>query len=92
MFAFLAPAGDLGCSSGPFLVGMVSDAAGGSLNKGIAAATVFHLLMLAGIMLCKHTAKRVKISKKKVRRPLLSVKPPKLTAISLHYYVNVILC
>lgn len=66
--------------------------AGGSLNKGIAAATVFPLLVLDGIMLCKHTAKRVKISKKKVRRPLLSVKPPKLTAISLHYYVNVILC
>lgn len=58
MFAFLAPAGDLGCSGGPFLVGMVSDAAGGSLNKGIAAAIVFPLLMLAGIMLCKHTAKK----------------------------------
>lgn len=58
MFAFLALAGDLGCSGGPFLVGMVSDAAGGSLNKGIAAATVFPLLMLAGIMLCKHTAKK----------------------------------
>ncbi len=56
MFAFLAPAGDLGCSGGPFLVGMVSDAAG--LNKGIAAATVFPLLMLVGIMLCKHTAKK----------------------------------
>lgn len=56
--SFLAPAGDLGCSGGPFLVGMVSDAAGGSLNKGIAAATVFPLLMLAGIMLCKHTEKK----------------------------------
>lgn len=58
MFAFLALAGDLGCSGGPFLVGMVSDAAGGSLNKGIAAAIVFPLLMLAGIMICKHTAKK----------------------------------
>lgn len=58
MFVFLAPAGDLGCSGGPFLAGMVSDAAGGSLNKGIAAATVFPLLMLVGIMLCKHTAKK----------------------------------
>lgn len=59
MFAFLAPAGDLGCSGGgPFLVGMLSDAAGGSLNKGIAAAIVFPMLMIAGIMLCKHTAKK----------------------------------
>lgn len=58
MFAFLALAGDLGCSGGPFLVGMVSDAAGGSLNKGIAAATVFPILMLIGIMLCKRAAKK----------------------------------
>lgn len=45
MFALLALAGDLGCSVGPTLVGMVSDAAGGSLKVGILAATVFPLVL-----------------------------------------------
>lgn len=49
MFALLALAGDLGCSSGPGVVGWVSQAAGGSLQAGLAAATAFPLLMLAGL-------------------------------------------
>ena len=41
MFAFLALAGDLGCSLGPTLVGFASDAVGGNMKAGILAATVF---------------------------------------------------
>lgn len=46
MFALLALAGDLGCSGGPTLVGMVSDVTGGSLNVGILAAIVFPIVLV----------------------------------------------
>ncbi len=45
MFALLALAGDLGCSTGPTLVGFVSDAFGGSLKAGILAAVIFPAVM-----------------------------------------------
>lgn len=48
MFAFLALAGDVGCSAGPTLVGFVSNAAGGELRAGLLAAIVFPLAILAG--------------------------------------------
>lgn len=51
MYAFMALAGDLGCSSGPTVVGMVADAAGGDLRKGIATALVFPIVMLASTCL-----------------------------------------
>lgn len=46
MFALLALAGDLGCTSGPFLAGQVSAAFGSDLRVGFAFAAVFPLLML----------------------------------------------
>ena len=46
MYALMALAGDLGCSGGPTLVGMVSDAAGGVLQSGLLAAIVFPVVML----------------------------------------------
>ncbi len=46
MYALMALAGDLGCSGGPTVVGMVSGAAGGDLRIGLLAAIVFPLLML----------------------------------------------
>ncbi len=46
MYALMALAGDLGCSSGPTVVGMVSGAAGGDLRVGLMAAMVFPILML----------------------------------------------
>jgi MFS family permease len=49
MFALLALAGDLGCSSGPTLVGMVSNALGDNLKRGLAAALVFPVLLIAGL-------------------------------------------
>ncbi len=46
MFALLALAGDLGCSSGPSLVGAVAEAAGGDLKVGILVALVFPVALL----------------------------------------------
>lgn len=53
MFAFLALAGDLGCSSGPTLAGFVSSHMGDNLKAGILAAIIFPVLMLAGIFLSR---------------------------------------
>jgi fucose permease len=49
MFAMLALAGDLGCSGGPTVVGMVSSYFGDNLKVGILAAIVFPILLLFGI-------------------------------------------
>ncbi len=49
MFAFLALAGDLGCSGGPTFVGLISSAAGDNLKTGILAAVVFPIVLLIGI-------------------------------------------
>lgn len=53
MFAMLALGGDLGCSAGPTLVGMVSGVMGDNLKAGILAGVVFPLLLLVGIFLCR---------------------------------------
>ena len=58
MFAFMALAGDLGCSSGPTLVGMVAEAAGGDLKTGLLAAVGFPVLILCGIFLLGKYRKR----------------------------------
>ncbi len=53
LFAFLALAGDLGCSGGPTLVGFVTNAAGGNMKIGIAAAVVFPVLLLLCLLFKK---------------------------------------
>lgn len=53
MFALLALAGDLGCSGGPTVVGMVSGAVNDNLKMGILAGVVFPVLLLVGIFLCR---------------------------------------
>ncbi len=53
MFALLALAGDLGCSGGPTLVGVISSAVQGDLRSGILAAVGFPLLLLVLVMLSK---------------------------------------
>lgn len=53
MFALLALAGDLGCSSGPFLVSGVADIFGGELKAGLLAAIVFPLVLVIGIRLLR---------------------------------------
>ena len=59
MFAYFALAGDLGCSSGPTLVGMISDAFDGRLTAGLLAAIIFPLLLLAGLRVCKKMTDRI---------------------------------
>ena len=55
MFALLALGGDIGCSGGPTLVGMVSGTLGDNLKMGILAGIIFPVLLLMGIILCKKT-------------------------------------
>lgn len=49
MFAMMALGGDLGCSGGPTLAGMVSSAAG-SINTGILSGIIFPVILIAGIL------------------------------------------
>ena len=49
MFAFLALAGDLGCSLGPTVVGRVSGMFGDNLKIGILFALIFPILLIIGL-------------------------------------------
>ena len=51
MFALMALGGDLGCSIGPQLTGIIADQS--SLNLGLLAAVVFPAVMLIGLMVLK---------------------------------------
>lgn len=53
MYALMALAGDLGCSSGPTVVGMVANAMGGSLKNGLLFAMLFPVGMLIGLSLLR---------------------------------------
>ena len=53
MYALLALAGDIGCSSGPTVVGVVADSAGNNLKSGLGAAMIFPVVILIGLMLLK---------------------------------------
>lgn len=53
MYALMALAGDLGCSSGPTVVGMVSDRMNGELRYGILAAILFPICMLVSLIFVK---------------------------------------
>ncbi len=57
MFALLALGGDIGCSGGPTLVGMVSGAFGDNLKMGILAGIIFPALLLIGVILCRRQKK-----------------------------------
>lgn len=48
MFAYLALAGDLGCSTGPTLVGMVAGASGDNLSMGLLSALLFPTVLIIG--------------------------------------------
>ena len=58
MFALLALGGDVGCSGGPTLVGMVSSAFGDNLKMGILAGVIFPVLLLVGILLCRNAVSK----------------------------------
>lgn len=67
MFALLALAGDLGCSTGPTVVGMVSNMMNGSLKLGLLTAIVFPIVLIVGLLLCKKITKREYVVQKDVR-------------------------
>lgn len=58
MFAFLALAGDVGCASGPGVVGFISGMFNDDLRKGILAAIVFPVIMIAGLILFKKFSRK----------------------------------
>lgn len=51
LFAFLALAGDVGCTGGPTLIGIVTDALGGSIKQGLIFAIIFPVLIIVTISL-----------------------------------------
>lgn len=53
MFAYLALAGDLGCSGGPTLVGFVSGLVGDNLKNGVLAGIVFPLILVVCALIYK---------------------------------------
>lgn len=53
MYALMALAGDVGCASGPTVVGMVADSFDGNLKSGLLAAMIFPVLILIGICLLR---------------------------------------
>lgn len=59
MFAFLALAGDLGCSAGPTLVGMISGVVNDNLKMGILAALVFPVALVVCLIVKKRFEKRI---------------------------------
>lgn len=57
LFALLALGGDVGCSGGPTVVGIISDLCGDDLRKGILAAAMFPVLLLIFLPLSKEKKK-----------------------------------
>ena len=57
MFALLALAGDIGCSSGPTFVGFISGALGDNLKLGVLAAIIFPTLLILGVQNIKKLRK-----------------------------------
>jgi len=60
LFALLALAGDLGCTSGPSVVGKIADAAGGNLKIGILCAAVFPAVLIICMLIYKKLIKHKK--------------------------------
>lgn len=58
MFAFLALAGDLGCSAGPTVVGRISGIFSDNLKIGILVASLFPILLIIGILVNKYIEKK----------------------------------
>ncbi len=53
MYALMALAGDVGCSSGPTIVGLIADANAGNLKAGLTVALIFPLLICVLVPLLK---------------------------------------
>ena len=60
LFALFALAGDCGCSSGPLLVGMVSEKFGDNLKTGLLSCAVFPLIMIFAVLFLLRYLKKEK--------------------------------
>lgn len=60
MFALLALGGDIGCTLGPTVVGLVSGAFHDNLKAGFVAAILFPLLIVLGIQMLRREERRCK--------------------------------
>jgi len=60
MFAPLALGGDIGCSTGPAVVGLVSASLDNNLKQGLLCAVVFPVLLTAGVVYLRRTAQERK--------------------------------
>lgn len=58
MFALLAVGGDIGCTIGPIVVGLIAENAGGDLRIGMAAGLAFPAIMLASLFMSRKTMKQ----------------------------------
>jgi fucose permease len=59
MFALMALAGDLGCASGPTMVGLVASSSNGDLTNGLLVAIVFPVVLLAGLLMIRRKQKSI---------------------------------
>ena len=50
VFALLAVAGDIGCTTGPSVIGWISDAFGGELKKGLIFSILFPILIILALL------------------------------------------
>ena len=60
MFALLALAGDIGCLSGPTIVGKLSEAVGGDLRVSFLFATAFPVGLVLALLYLRHCKKKLK--------------------------------
>ena len=58
MFALLAFSGDIGCASGPSVVGSLSEWLGGDLKLGLLLAAVFPAVLIVGVFLLSKQLKK----------------------------------
>lgn len=61
MFAFLALAGDFGCSFGPTVVGMATNILNDDIKRGVFAAVIFPVLMIVSLFVMKRIHKKKEI-------------------------------
>ena len=58
MFALLAFSGDIGCASGPSVVGTLSEMLGGDLKLGLLLAAIFPVVLILGVFLLNKQLKK----------------------------------
>lgn len=61
MFAFLALAGDFGCSFGPTVVGVATDFLNDDIKRGVFAAVIFPVLLIISLLFMKKIKEKRKV-------------------------------